>query len=269
MAIGPARMPLMDHFGELRVRLIRIIVTIIASVLIFYAAAPTIGQFLLLPIKGYLPLSDNGMQIFAFTPFESFGTRFKIAFWTSVVAVCPMVMWQLLAFFLPALRPKERRWFLPTFFSAIFLFIFGVVFCYLVILPTAFEWLINQSKGLGDVIPQMSSYIDIIIKFEIGFGIAFQLPLIVFYLIVFGIIPYKKLRNSWRIIYVVLLIFSAVITPDASPVTMLLLFAALVMLYELSLLFSRIVLSKKISRENAKNSDSKTLSSKDKKSLNS
>ena len=95
----------------------------------------------------------------------------------------------------------------------------------------------------------MSAYIDIIIKFEVGFGIAFQLPLIVFYLVVFGIIPYKKLRSSWRIIYVVLLVFSAIITPDASPVTMILLFIALILLYEISLLFSRIVLARKIRRE--------------------
>lgn len=80
MAIGPARMPLMDHFGELRIRLIRIVVTLVVSVLVFYIAAPTIGQFLLFPIKDFLPQDDNGMQIFAFTPFESFGTRFKIAF---------------------------------------------------------------------------------------------------------------------------------------------------------------------------------------------
>lgn len=123
------------------------------------------------------------------------------------------------------------------------------------ILKTAIQWLVDQSQGLGDIIPQMSAYIDIIIKFEIGFGIAFQLPLVVFYLVVFGIIPYKKLRNSWRIIYVVLMVFSAVITPDASPVTMLLLFIALVLLYEISLLFSRVVLAKKIAREKAEEAE--------------
>lgn len=249
MAIGPARMPLMDHFGELRMRIVRILVTLVVCILVFYAAAPTVGQFLLLPIKDFLPTDENGMQLFALTPFESFGTRFKIAFWTAIVASAPMILWQLLAFFLPALKPKERRWFIPTFVAAVLLFIFGVIFCYSVILKTAIQWLVEQSEGLGDVMPQMSAYIDIIIKFEIGFGIAFQLPLLVFYLVVFGIIPYKKLRSSWRIIYVVLMVFSAVITPDASPVTMLLLFIALVLLYELSLLFSRIVLAKKIAKE--------------------
>ena len=253
MSIGPARMPLMDHLGELRMRIVRILVTLIVCILVFYAAAPTIGQFLLLPIKDFLPQDENGMQLFALTPFESFGTRFKIAFWSSVVASSPMILWQLLAFFLPALKPKERRWFVPTFIAAVVLFILGVIFCYAVILKTAIQWLVEQSQGLGDVIPQMSAYIDIIIKFEIGFGIAFQLPLLVFYLVVFGIIPYKKLRASWRIIYVVLMVFSAIITPDASPVTMLLLFIALVLLYEISLLFFRVVLAKKLSVNVKKN----------------
>ncbi len=154
-----------------------------------------------------------------------------------------------MAFLLPALKPKERRWFVPTLIAAVLLFLIGIVFCYLVILNTAISWLIDQSQGLGDVLPQMSAYIDIIIKFEIGFGLAFQIPLIVFYLVVFRIIPYKKLRSSWRVIYIVLMVFCAVITPDASPITMLLLFTALVVLYELSLLFARIVLAKKIKRE--------------------
>lgn len=109
MPIGPARMPLMDHLGELRMRIVRILVTLVVCILVFYAAAPAIGQFLLLPIKDFLPQDENGMQLFALTPFESFGTRFKIAFWSSVVASSPMILWQLLAFFLPALKPKERR----------------------------------------------------------------------------------------------------------------------------------------------------------------
>lgn len=249
MNIGPARMPIMDHIAELRSRIIRILITVIVSVVVFYAAAPMIGQFLIMPLKDFLPQTDQGMQLYALTPFESFGTRFKIAFWTSIIACSPMLAWQILAFLLPALKPKERRWFVPTLIAAVLLFLIGIVFCYLVILNTAISWLIDQSQGLGDVLPQMSAYIDIIIKFEIGFGLAFQIPLIVFYLVVFRIIPYKKLRSSWRVIYIVLMVFCAVITPDASPITMLLLFTALVVLYELSLLFARIVLAKKIKRE--------------------
>lgn len=71
-----------------------------------------------------------------------------------------------------------------------------------------------------------------------------------FYLVIFDIVPYKKLRGSWRGVYVGLMVVSAVVTPDASPVTMLLMFAALVALYEGSLLVSRIVLAKRIKTQN-------------------
>lgn len=72
-----------------------------------------------------------------------------------------------------------------------------------------------------------------------------------FFLAIFDIVPYKKLRGSWRVVYVVLMVISAMITPDASPVTMLLLFAAMIVLYEGSLLIARIVLARKIKRQAA------------------
>ena len=85
---------------------------------------------------------------------------------------------------------------------------------------------------------------------ELGFGFAFELPLIVFYLVIFDVIPYKKLRGSWRTVYVALMIICAVITPDASPVTMLLMFAAMIVLYEGSLLLARLVLGRRIKAQN-------------------
>ncbi len=253
MPIGPARMPLFDHLGELRMRLVRIVACLGIAVLVFYFSAPIMGQFLLMPIASFLPFNpETGwVETVALDPFEAFATRFQIAFFFSVIATSPVILWQLLAFFLPALKPKERKWFTPTFTIAVVLFVGGAVFCYLLILPAAFQWLTDQAMGLGYVEPRMSSYIDIIIKFEIAFGFAFELPLVIFYLVIFDIIPYKKLRGSWRVIYIVLMVICAIITPDASPVTMLLLFAAMVVLYELSLFAARLVLARRIKRQNA------------------
>lgn len=252
MPIGPARMPLFDHLGELRMRLVRIVACLGIAVCVFYLSAPIMGQFLLLPIAEFLPFDpETGwVETVALDPFEAFATRFEIAFFYSVIATSPVILWQLLAFFLPALKPKERKWFMPTFAVGVVLFILGVVFCYLVILQAAFQWLTDQAMGLGYVEPRMSSYIDIIIKFEVAFGFAFELPLVIFYLVIFDVIPYKKLRESWRVVYVVLMVLCAVITPDASPVTMLLLFAAMIALYELSLLAARVVLAKRIKKQN-------------------
>ena len=239
MPIGPARMPLFDHLGELRMRLVRIVVVLLIAVCVFYMATPTLSVILFAPISEFLP--EGFQQGMYTTPFDAFATRFKLSFWASVVA-----------FFLPALKPKERKWFIPTFAIAVFLFIFGTLFCYFIILDPAFQWLTDQAYGMSaQVLPQASSYLDIIIKFEIGFGFAFELPVVVFYLVIFDIIPYKKMRGQWRTIYVVLMVLCAMITPDASPITMLLMFAALVVLYEASLLLARIVLSKRIKKQNA------------------
>lgn len=252
MPIGPARMPLLDHLGELRMRLVRIVVCLMIAAIVLYLATPTLGQFLLAPIAEFIPSDAEGLAVLqAIDPFEGFSTRFKIAMWAAVVATSPVILWQLLAFFLPALKPKERKWFIPTFAASVALFVFGVVFCYLVILTPAFEWLTNQAAGFGTVAPRMSTYIDIIIKFELGFGLAFELPLVVFYLVIFDVVPYKKLRESWRVVYVALMVLCAMVTPDASPVTMMLMFAALIALYEGSLLVSRLVLRKRIQKQNA------------------
>ena len=251
MPIGPARMPLFDHLGELRMRLVRIVVCLLIGVCVFYFATPTMGQFLMIPIAEYLPKGPDGLPSFmAIDPFEAFSTRFKISIWAAIVACSPVILWQLLAFFLPALKPNERKWFVPTFAAAVALFIVGTVFCYCIILNPAFQWLTDQAMGLGTVTPRMASYVDIIIKFELGFGVAFELPLVIFYLVVFNVVPYKKLRDSWRGIYVGLLVFCAIVTPDASPVTMALMFAALIVLYEVSLLLARIALGRRIKKQN-------------------
>lgn len=141
--------------------------------------------------------------------------RITVALWTAVVATAPITLWQILAFFLPALKPRERKWFLPTFIAALTLFIIGTVFCYCVILNPAFQWLTDQASGFATILPEAGQWVDIIIKFELGFGIGFEMPLVVFYLVMFGVVPYKKLRASWRAVYIGLLVFSAAVTPDA------------------------------------------------------
>lgn len=251
MPIGPARMPLLDHLGELRMRFVRILVCLAVAMCIFYLATPTIAQFLLEPVSEYMPTDANGDVVLnVFGAFDAFSVRFYIAFWSAIVACSPVIIWQILAFFLPALKPKERKWFLPSFFAACGLFLFGTVFCYLIILDPAFNWLTDQASGFATVTPQADKWIDIIIKFEVGFGLAFELPLVVFYLTIFEVVPYAKLRRSWRYVYVGLLVVSAFVTPDASPVTMFLMFAAMIGMYEASLFVARIALGGRIKKQN-------------------
>ncbi|MEG0845102.1 MAG: twin-arginine translocase subunit TatC [Raoultibacter sp.] len=250
MPVGPARMPLFDHLGELRMRLVRIVACLAVAVCVFYMATPTVAQFLLQPVWEFMPHDDQGLALLnVFGAFDAFSVRFKISLWTSIVACAPVILWQILAFFLPALKPSERKWFIPTFAAATSLFIFGTVFCYLIILNPAFQWLTDQAQGFAQVMPEAKLWIDIIIKFELGFGFAFELPLIIFYLVMFDVVSYSKLRKSWRMVYLVLLVISAMVTPDASPVTMALMFAAMVVLYEGSLLIARLALGKRVKKQ--------------------
>jgi sec-independent protein translocase protein TatC len=242
-------MSLMEHLGELRMRLVRILVCLCIAACVFYLATPTVAQFLLAPVAEYMPQDASGHAMLnVLGAFDAFAVRLGIALWTSVVATMPIILWQILAFFLPALKPNERKWFIPTFTAAVLLFIAGTVFCYLIILDPAFQWLTDQAAGFAIVLPEASAWIDIIIKFELGFGIGFEMPLVVFYLVLFDVIPYAKLRASWRVVYVGLLVFSAMVTPDASPVTMGLMFAAMIGLYEISLLVARVALHRRDKR---------------------
>ena len=147
-----------------------------------------------------------------------------------------------MAFILPALKPKERKWVVPTVAALVALFFIGMIFCYYVIQPAAFGWLLDQSFEFAQNMADAEDYLNIYMLLEIGFGIAFELPLVIFYLSILHIVPYKTFRSQWRYIYVGLMVLSAVVTPDASPVTMLLMFAALVGLYEIALAIARYVI---------------------------
>ena len=128
MAIGPAKMSLFDHLVELRMRLVRIVVCILVAICVFYMASPVMGQILLYPISDFLPTNEAGqVMLTSLDPFESFTTRMSISLFFSLIGTSPVIIWQILAFFLPALKPNERKWFIPTFVVAVILFIIGVI----------------------------------------------------------------------------------------------------------------------------------------------
>lgn len=258
MPIGPARMPLMDHLGELRRRLTIVLVSLFATALVLYFATPSLINFLMAPVQDFIPASlstvdetGNATGLYVSSPLGGFSIRFRVAIFAAFCVCSPIVLWEVLAFFLPALKPNERRWVLPTLAVGCVLFITGLIFCYCVILGAAFGWMTGESDAIGTVLPDAETYIKAVLGIEIAFGIAFELPLIVFYLIVFNLVPYKTFRGNWRTIYVVLLVLCAMVTPDASPVTMAFMFAALLGMYEVSLLVARFVLSRRIAKQKA------------------
>jgi len=241
MPILPKRMAFFDHIAELRRRLVVIIATVMVLSVALYTWGWQIYEFVMKPVISQLKAPPT-----IFGPWGTFGLRFQVAFYASLVVGAPIIIWQIGAFFLPALKEKERRYIVPTFMAAIALFAMGVTFCYTVILNVGFQWILAQGEGVVAVVPDAQKFFEGVGMLLIGFGIGFELPIVVFYLVIFNIVPYAKLREQWRVVYVVLMFVASAATPDWSPWTMGGLFAALGVLYELSMLFARITLRKRI-----------------------
>ena len=232
-------MPLFDHLAELRRRITIMVVSIVAAAIVVYMATPTLIDIMLDPIKSVLP---EGSSLTVLSALGGFTIRFKVSLFFGAIMCTPIILWQILGFFLPALNEKERRWVLPTMSAMVALFFLGMVFCYLFIQKTAFGWLIDQITEFATATINAEDYLSIMLLLEVGFGIAFQLPLIIFYLSILHVVPYRSFRTNWRYVYVGLLVICAVVTPDASPITMILMYAVMLALYEISLAIARRVI---------------------------
>lgn len=235
-------MPFLKHLDELRKRMFLVVAVLSVAVIVLYFFSEPIYRFVVAPVWPIL----KGAKPIAIGVLDPMTVKFGLSFWAALVVCSPLIAWELMAFLMPALRPEERKWVIPTFLSMVVLFVAGVALCYVVILPASFAWLADQSGTIMAFTPTAGDLLVVVEFFLLGFGIAFQTPIIVFYLVYFGVIPYATLRSNWRIIYVVIVVLSAMITPDWSPVSMGALSIAMVALYELSMLACRVLLARKI-----------------------
>jgi sec-independent protein translocase protein TatC len=240
-------MPFLKHLDELRKRIFLLFAVLAVGTIAAYFFTDPIYRFVLAPVWPVL----KGTQPVALGVLDPMMVRFGLSFWTAIVACSPLIIWQVMGFLLPALKPTERKWVIPTFVAMVLLFIAGVVLCYIVILPASFQWLADQTGTIMTFMPQAGDMLSVVEFFLLGFGVAFQVPVIVFYLVYFGVIPYRVLRSNWRFVYVGITIAASMITPDWSPVSMGALALSMIVLYELSLLACRLFLAKKIKRQNA------------------
>ena len=136
-------MPFSSHIAELRRRLIIIASVLLVGSSVLYFYAPQLYDFVMKPIINLPALDGKPMNILG--PFGTFGLRFTVALYGAIIIGSPIILWQILGFFLPALKPKERRYVVPTFIALIAFFAAGVVFCYTIILETAFGWMVSQA----------------------------------------------------------------------------------------------------------------------------
>lgn len=219
--------PLARHISDLKRRLLIIGATImVAFVIMFSVSADLIEWF-------KRPFADD---LIFYGPAEALFASIKISFLAGVVASMPVILLQFWRFIQPALLPGEQRWGIPLFLLASGFFVLGLVFCNLVILPLVINFFVTF--GLErELKPELAvgTYVDFNVKFLLAFGFAFELPLTLTLLSRAGLVLPEQLIKFRRHAAMVALIVSAVITPDATLFTMMLMAVPLIVLYEVGI----------------------------------
>ncbi|QNB45895.1 twin-arginine translocase subunit TatC [Thermanaerosceptrum fracticalcis] len=232
--------PITEHLEELRrVMLISLVSIFFASILSYFLFLNTIKDILLEPIK------KLGMNLVFLGVTEGIFIHIKLALMGGIILASPIVLWQLLKFFLPALHVHEKRVFVPAFFLALFLFISGIFFAYKYALGLGLKvLLIDFSGGLTPMI-SISKYISFIIAFLVPFGIVFEIPIITYFLTCLGLITPQFLREKRGYVILGMFILAAVLSPGSDVISQLLMAIPMLILYELSIIISWLIYRKK------------------------
>jgi sec-independent protein translocase protein TatC len=171
---------------------------------------------------------------------EPFTVTFKVVAYAALLVSLPFLLWQAYAFVLPAFSPRERQIALPLMLMVPFLFIAGVVFAYYMVLPNAISFLQNFNDDNYDILIQARDYYKFSIMVLMAMGLLFQVPIGILAVTRVGIITPRQLRKNRRYAILVIAVV-AMLLPGQDPVTMLLLMAPLIVLFEGSILLAALV----------------------------
>lgn len=224
-------MGIWDHVSELRSRLFYALLSLVIGTLASFYFAQTLIEILARPIGGI-------QNVVSIEVTENVGVFFRVSLLSGFIIGLPFILFQLYKFIAPGLFPNEKRLLLLFIPIATFLFVGGVAFSYLVMLPTALPFLVSV---LGvQTLPRLSNYIDFVTNLMFWIGVSFETPLIVFGLAKFKLVTSKMLLKQWRFAIVIIAVVAAVVTPTPDPVNMSILMVPLFVLYLLSCLFAYI-----------------------------
>ncbi|MEE8355036.1 MAG: twin-arginine translocase subunit TatC, partial [Candidatus Bathyarchaeia archaeon] len=224
-----------DHLEELATRL-RKALTVLGIVTFVIMSAPTdLAQILKLNFSGYRPLISgilefiqesllpDGVDLIAFNWLDPFYIYFLVAFIIAFLATLPYLSWQLYKFIIPALYEHERKGIFTFVSVVVLLFVVGTAYAWFLLLPTTFSVLynfVNQSRVLPFF--AVKDFYNMVAFGLLGSGIFYTFPVIIWLLVKVDLLEVETLTKNRKGIFVGLLIFTAVLTPDPTPFTMLL-----------------------------------------------
>jgi len=235
LARGDEPMTIVGHLDELRSR----VLVILASFMIITAIAFYFSDTLVYYINK--PFLDSGNKLNIFTLIGGFMLKFKVSAATALFILVPLIIFQLWRFIVPAIERKNRTFSRLTIISAILLFYSGAAFVFFVLLPAAIKVM------LGFVGPEMIStigaddYLSFIIFSSLIMGVLFEIPVIILVLTRLGIISPQFLISKRKYAILIIWILAAVITPQPDPLSQSLVGVPLMLLYEISIIISKLV----------------------------
>lgn len=230
------RMGLLDHLEELRKVLIQSLVAMGAAAILCWAWS---AQLLELVIR---PVSDVGVYFTA--PNDAFMARLKVAMVTGLFVVAPFVLFRAYGFVLPGLHRRERRVATPILLWTVGLFYTGVAFAFFVVAPYVIKFMMGFGTETLKPLIGVGSYLGFVARLCLGFGLVFELPMLVLALCVAGIVRPQTLLRTWRYAIVIISVIAAVFTPP-DVISQVMMMAPMMILYLGSVLVALVVVRRR------------------------
>jgi sec-independent protein translocase protein TatC len=216
-------MSLFDHLEELRQRIFYSLIAL---------AVGMAGCFLTVkPIVQLLEIPANGVKFLQFAPGEFFFVSIKVAGYTGLLLASPFILYQIAMFVLPGLTRRERQLMLPVFLGSSVLFLGGLVFAYLLLIPAALNFFISYGNGVVEPFWSIDKYFEFVLLLMFSTGLAFEIPIVQIILSLLGIVSSQSMLSGWRYVVLGAAILGAVLTPSTDPLTQSLLGGAVLALY--------------------------------------
>ncbi len=230
------RLPITQHFTEMRQRFFRSILGIVAATVVTMFFGDQIVTFLMTPIP-----EDLRANVQAIDTLEYLSVYFRVALTAGFVIAMPWILYQFFAFLMPAFTAREKKIIFTALPFTAGLFLAGVAFAFYLALPLTINFLFVFGSDVVTVAPRISTYIDLVLRLLVAIGLAFEMPVILGALSVVGIVSSKWLASKRKIWFVLAFVISAFITPTLDPITQTLIAAPLIVLYEISIWLTRII----------------------------
>ena len=229
------RMPLFDHLRELRNRVVKIALAVIAGAIACWAFYDRIWDFMQRPYcqaVGYCKKNVLGHSLFYSGVMDGFYLHMKVAIIAGAIVTSPIWLYQLWAFVAPGLYAKEKRWTYLFLGSAVPLFGLGVFFAYLA-MSRGLNFFLSMSSGLTALFTA-DSYLGYWIAMIVGFGLCFEVPLFLVMLNLVRVVTHERFKKWRRLVIFLIFVFAGIASPSPDPITMLLLGGTVVVLVEVA-----------------------------------